>query len=95
LSRGRDGSLVREMEDAQIQLENERMQAALDEPPPALLRGLLTVTLSKPSRIKDISVRLKGVARTDWPEGAIFSLSSCLFLLISPPLQVSDHVDST
>ncbi|GAA5859063.1 hypothetical protein JCM8547_003988 [Rhodosporidiobolus lusitaniae] len=69
LSRGRDGSLVREMEEAQVQLEEERHRAELDEPPPALLRGLLTVTLSKPSRIKDISVRLKGVARTDWPEG--------------------------
>ncbi|GAA5897870.1 hypothetical protein JCM6882_005100 [Rhodosporidiobolus microsporus] len=69
LSRGRDGSLVREMEEAQLQLEQERLQAALDEPPPAMLRGLLTVTLSKPSRIKDISVRLRGIARTDWPEG--------------------------
>ncbi|GAA5823094.1 hypothetical protein JCM11251_007483 [Rhodosporidiobolus azoricus] len=69
LSRGRDGSLMREMEAAQIQLEQERLQAALDEPPPAMLRGLLTVTLSKPSRIKDISVRLRGIARTDWPEG--------------------------
>ncbi|BGP13827.1 hypothetical protein JCM10213v2_001765 [Rhodosporidiobolus nylandii] len=57
------------MEEAQIQLEQERLQAELDEPPPALLRGLLTVTLSKPSRIKEISVRLKGIARTDWPEG--------------------------
>ncbi|GAA6003870.1 hypothetical protein JCM10207_006445 [Rhodosporidiobolus poonsookiae] len=69
ISRGRDGSLVREMEQAQIRLEEERLQAALDEPPPAMLRGLLTVTLSKPSRIKEISVRLKGTARTDWPEG--------------------------
>ncbi|GAA5969490.1 hypothetical protein JCM11641_008132 [Rhodosporidiobolus odoratus] len=69
LSRGRDGSLVREMEEAQIQLEQERQHAQLDEPPPATLRGLLTVTLSKPSRIKEISVRLRGIARTDWPEG--------------------------
>lgn len=44
--------------------------AAADEPPPALLRGLLTLTLAKPSRIRNISVKLKGVARTDWPEGA-------------------------
>ncbi|GAA6063662.1 hypothetical protein JCM10212_001661 [Sporobolomyces blumeae] len=41
----------------------------LDEPPPALLRGLLTVTLSKPTRVKEILVRLKGIAKTDWPEG--------------------------
>lgn len=40
-----------------------------DEPPPAMLRGLLTVTLSKPSRIREITVRLKGIARTEWPEG--------------------------
>ncbi|KAK4052432.1 hypothetical protein OIV83_002234 [Microbotryomycetes sp. JL201] len=41
----------------------------LDEPPPAMLRGLLTFTLAKPSRIKDITVRLRGLARTEWPEG--------------------------
>ncbi|KAM0790642.1 hypothetical protein ACM66B_004503 [Microbotryomycetes sp. NB124-2] len=41
----------------------------LDEPPPAMLRGLLSFTLSKPSRIKDITVRLRGLARTEWPEG--------------------------
>lgn len=40
-----------------------------DEPPPAMLRGLLTLTLAKPSRIRDITVRIKGAARTDWPEG--------------------------
>lgn len=46
-------------------------EAAADEPQPAFLRGLLTLTLSKPSRIKDITVKLKGVARTDWPEGEL------------------------
>jgi arrestin-related trafficking adapter 3/6 len=40
-----------------------------DEPPPAMLRGLLTLTLAKPSRIREISVRLRGIARTEWPEG--------------------------
>lgn len=40
-----------------------------DEPPPAMLRGLLTLTLTKPSRIREISVRLRGIARTEWPEG--------------------------
>jgi hypothetical protein len=48
---------------------------AADEPPPALLRGLLTLTLAKPSRIRDISIRLRGVARTDWPEGGSCSLT--------------------
>lgn len=42
---------------------------AADEPPPAMLRGLLTLTLAKPSRIRDISMRLRGISRTDWPEG--------------------------
>lgn len=42
---------------------------AADEPPPAMLRGLLTITLAKPSRIRSINVRLRGVSRTDWPEG--------------------------
>jgi len=71
LSRGRDGSLVRDMTDAQLALQQERDEREdLDEPPPALLRGLLTVHLSKPTRIKEISVRFKGTARTDWPEGA-------------------------
>ncbi|KAK4057050.1 hypothetical protein OIO90_001950 [Microbotryomycetes sp. JL221] len=41
----------------------------VDEPPPAMLRGLVSFTLSKPSRIREISVRLKGIARTEWPEG--------------------------
>lgn len=46
---------------------------AADEPPPAMLRGLLTLTLAKPSRIRDISIRLRGIAKTDWPEGAFGS----------------------
>ncbi|KPV73638.1 uncharacterized protein RHOBADRAFT_16871, partial [Rhodotorula graminis WP1] len=58
------------MTDAQLALQHQRDEREdLDEPPPALLRGLLTVHLSKPTRIKDISVRFKGTARTDWPEG--------------------------
>lgn len=46
---------------------------AADEPPPAMLRGLLTLTLAKPSRIRDISMRLRGISRTDWPEGKVLS----------------------
>ncbi|GAA5890874.1 hypothetical protein JCM5296_003450 [Sporobolomyces johnsonii] len=69
LSVGRSGSLVR---DSAAQEHEEQVLpelAALDEPPQALLRGLLTVTLSKPTRVKEINVRFKGMARTDWPEG--------------------------
>ncbi|KAK4699498.1 arrestin-related trafficking adapter 3/6, partial [Phenoliferia sp. Uapishka_3] len=40
-----------------------------DEPPPAMLRGLLTLTLARPSRIRDITVKFRGMARTEWPEG--------------------------
>ncbi|GAA6055120.1 hypothetical protein JCM3770_007450 [Rhodotorula araucariae] len=72
MSRGREGSLVREMAEAQLALQREQEQQEqqdLDEPAPALLRGLLTVHLAKPTRVKEISVRLKGTARTDWPEG--------------------------
>lgn len=53
---------------------------AVDEPPPAVLRGLLTLTLAKPSRIRDITVKIKGTARTDWPEGESlsFSIYTCI-----------------
>lgn len=36
---------------------------------PAMLRGLLTLRLSKPTRIRSITVKLEGKARTEWPEG--------------------------
>lgn len=68
-NRGRSGSLVREMTEAQIRLQLQQEQAALDEPPPAMLRGILSVHLSKPTRVTEIGVRFKGTARTDWPEG--------------------------
>ncbi|KAJ9097265.1 hypothetical protein QFC21_004934 [Naganishia friedmannii] len=44
------------------------MQARSDEPP-AVIRGLLTLKLTKPSRIRRIEVKLEGKARTEWPEG--------------------------
>lgn len=37
--------------------------------PPSQLRALVTVYLPRPSKIKEITVSLKGIARTDWPEG--------------------------
>ncbi|CDS01876.1 related to ALY2-alpha arrestin [Sporisorium scitamineum] len=37
--------------------------------PPSQLRGLITLYLPKPSKIKEITVSLKGTAKTDWPEG--------------------------
>lgn len=37
--------------------------------PPSQLRALVTLYLPKPSKIKEITVSLKGTAKTDWPEG--------------------------
>jgi hypothetical protein len=36
---------------------------------PAIVRGLLTLKLTKFSRIRRIEVKLEGKARTEWPEG--------------------------
>ena len=36
---------------------------------PAVVRGLLTLKLTKPSRIRRIEVKIEGKARTEWPEG--------------------------
>lgn len=36
---------------------------------PSLLRGTLVVRVTKPSKIKTISLTFKGTARTEWPEG--------------------------
>lgn len=36
---------------------------------PAIIRGLLTLKLTKPSRIRRIEVKLEGKSRTEWPEG--------------------------
>ncbi|WOO77581.1 Arrestin-related trafficking adapter 3 [Vanrija pseudolonga] len=45
-----------------------RPQAARDGQP-AMIRGLLTLRLSKPTRIRNISISLEGKSRTEWPEG--------------------------
>ena len=39
------------------------------EAQPAMLRGLLTLRLTKPTRIRKIEVKLEGKSRTEWPEG--------------------------
>lgn len=41
----------------------------MEQRPPAVLRGCLFIRISKPVRIKRISLKLEGVSRTDWPEG--------------------------
>nr|ODN95576.1 cyclin binding protein [Cryptococcus depauperatus CBS 7855] len=46
-----------------------RPQAVREDGQPAMVRGLLTLRLNKPTRIRDISIKLEGKARTEWPEG--------------------------
>lgn len=48
--------------------QSRRRRAGRAEYPPALLRGLLTLKIVKPTRIKSIDVILEGSARTDWPD---------------------------
>ena len=36
---------------------------------PPQVRGIVRLTLSKSTRVKDISITLTGMTRTDWPEG--------------------------
>lgn len=36
--------------------------------PPAIIRGVMTVHFSKPTRVKKIGIRLKGQSKTEWPE---------------------------
>ncbi|EJD08036.1 uncharacterized protein FOMMEDRAFT_131011 [Fomitiporia mediterranea MF3/22] len=40
------------------------------EAQPAMLRGLLTLNLDKPTKISSIEITLEGKSQTSWPEGA-------------------------
>lgn len=62
-------------------------------PPPAVLRGLLTLTLNKPSKVRKITLRFKGVSRTEWPEGAAAALFRLRNLVVENA-QASDHAGS-
>ncbi|WWD20206.1 hypothetical protein CI109_104682 [Kwoniella shandongensis] len=46
-----------------------RPQTVRQDGQPAMVRGLLTLRLSKPTRIRSITIKLEGKARTEWPEG--------------------------
>lgn len=46
-----------------------RPQQAREDGPSAVVRGLLTLRLNKPTRIRNINITLEGNARTEWPEG--------------------------
>ena len=47
---------------------------------PGMVRGLLVLTLAKPTRIKSIEVELLGRTVTAWPEGVSLSLLLCAVL---------------
>lgn len=49
---------------------SRRRRRGRAEYPPALLRGLLTLKLVKPTKIKSIEVEFEGLTRTDWPDGS-------------------------
>jgi hypothetical protein len=49
-----------------------RPQVVRQDAQPAMLRGLLTLRLAKPTRIREISIKLEGKARTEWPEGGSY-----------------------
>lgn len=40
------------------------------EAQPAMLRGLLTLALIKPTKISSIEITLEGKSQTAWPEGS-------------------------
>lgn len=46
-----------------------RPQITARDGQPAMVRGLLTLRLHKPTRIRSITVSLEGKSRTEWPEG--------------------------
>lgn len=46
-----------------------RPQTVTEDGQPAMVRGLLTLRLNKPTRIRSITIKLEGKARTEWPEG--------------------------
>ena len=52
-----------------------RPQIVRADAPPAMLRGLLTLRLNKPTRIRKIDIKFEGKARTEWPEGALSASS--------------------
>lgn len=71
-STSRATSRERNINDADVDANGERVEpesANIDYVrPPAVLRGVMSFTVTKPTRIKKIGVRLKGQTKTEWPE---------------------------
>jgi hypothetical protein len=44
--------------------------------PPSVLRGLLALDLSKPSKISSIQIELQAMSYTSWTEGMFYARSS-------------------
>lgn len=62
-------SLLRSIGSATGEDFRGRRQLVQADTTPAILRGVLTLRLQKPTRIKKIEIKLEGKARTEWPEG--------------------------
>ncbi|KIJ15534.1 hypothetical protein PAXINDRAFT_169007 [Paxillus involutus ATCC 200175] len=50
--------------------ERESRHGGDTDPPPAVVRGLLTLKLAKPTKISSIELELQGSASTKWTQGA-------------------------
>ena len=61
---------------------------------PGMVRGLLVLTLAKPTRISSIEVELVGSTTTAWPEGASLSLSVLSARAPHPCAQASVRAES-
>ena len=48
---------------------NLRARRDLEVPQQAMLRGLLTFEVNKPTRVSSIELSLVGKTKTSWPEG--------------------------
>lgn len=48
-------------------------QGAQPTAPPAMVRGLLTLNIVKPTKISSIEIELVGKTSTAWPEGTTYS----------------------
>jgi hypothetical protein len=49
--------------------ERESRHGGDTDPPPAVVRGLLTLKLAKPTKISSIELELQGSASTKWTQG--------------------------
>lgn len=65
------------------QASSRRQRGRVGNDAPALLRGLLTLKLTKPARISSIEVILQGISQTQLPESEPFSTAIIISLLMN------------